>query len=92
MIRNSQELHLSTYIQLPMTEHPSRKVMNFRHLLGCDTIVHGKIVMLNISADMMYLQDTCATVRVRVPLNLSVIRPSRHPPRGFLSLIICPVP
>ena len=22
-----------------MTRHPSRKVMNFRHLLGCDTIV-----------------------------------------------------
>ena len=22
-----------------MTKHPSRKVMNFRHLLGCDTIV-----------------------------------------------------
>ena len=28
--------------------------------------------MLNISADMMYLQDTCAIVRVRAPLNLSV--------------------
>ena len=28
--------------------------------------------MLNISADMMYLQDTRATVGVRVPLNLSV--------------------
>ena len=27
-------------IQLRMTKHPSRKVMNFRHLLGCDTI-HG---------------------------------------------------
>ena len=35
----SQELHLSTGIQLRMTKHPSRKVMNFRHLLGCDTIV-----------------------------------------------------
>ena len=22
-----------------MTKHPSQKVMNFRHLLGCDTIV-----------------------------------------------------
>ena len=22
-----------------MTKHPSRKVINFRHLLGCDTIV-----------------------------------------------------
>ena len=22
-----------------MTKHPSRKVMNFRHLLSCDTIV-----------------------------------------------------
>ena len=28
--------------------------------------------MLNISAHMMYLQDTRATVRVRAPLNLSV--------------------
>ena len=27
-----------TCIQLRMTKHPSRKVMNFRHLLGCDTI------------------------------------------------------
>ena len=29
----------SLKIQLRMTKHPSRKVMNFRHLLGCDTIV-----------------------------------------------------
>ena len=36
--RKSQELHLSTCIQLRMTKHPSRKVMNFRHLLYCDTI------------------------------------------------------
>ena len=36
--RKSQELHLSTCIQLRMTKYPSRKVMNFRHLLGCDTI------------------------------------------------------
>ena len=34
----SQELHLSTCIQLRMTKHPSRKIMNSRHLLGCDTI------------------------------------------------------
>ena len=39
MLRTS--LHLSTCIQLRMTKHPSRKVMNFRHLLGCDTI--GKL-------------------------------------------------
>ena len=37
--RKSQQLHLSTCIQLRVTKHPSRKVMNFRHLLGCDTIV-----------------------------------------------------
>ena len=36
--RKSQELHLSTCIQLPITKHPSRKVMNFRHLLGRDAI------------------------------------------------------
>ena len=36
--KKSQELHLSTCIQLRLTKHPSRKVMNFRHLLGCDTI------------------------------------------------------
>ena len=29
---------LSTCIQLRMIKHPSRKVMNFRHLLSCDTI------------------------------------------------------
>ena len=34
----SQELHLNTSIQLHMTKYPSRKIMNFRHLLGCDTI------------------------------------------------------
>ena len=34
--------------------------------------------MLNISADMMYLQDTCATVRFRAPLNLSVDTTDRH--------------
>ena len=39
--RMSQELHLSTCIQLRMTKHPSRKVMNFRHLLGCDTIAYA---------------------------------------------------
>ena len=37
--RKSQELHLRICIQLRMTKHPSRKVVNFRHLLGCDTIV-----------------------------------------------------
>ena len=35
--RKSQQLHLSTCIQSRMTKHPSQKVMNFRHLLGCDT-------------------------------------------------------
>ena len=39
VIEKSQEFHLSTCIQLRMTKHPSRKVMNFRDLLGCDTIV-----------------------------------------------------
>ena len=37
--RKSQQLHLSTCIHLRMTKYPSRKVMNFRHLLCCDTIV-----------------------------------------------------
>ena len=32
-----ESVHLSICIQLHMTKHPSRKVMNFRHLLGCDT-------------------------------------------------------
>ena len=27
-----------------MTKHPSRKVMNFRHLLGCDTIADANIL------------------------------------------------
>ena len=34
-----KELHLNTCIQLHMTKHPFQKVMNFRHLLGCDTII-----------------------------------------------------
>ena len=37
--KKSQELHLSTCIQLRVLKHPSRKVINFRHLLSCDTIV-----------------------------------------------------
>ena len=37
----SQELHLSTCIQLRMTKNPFRKVTNFRHLLGCDTVAVG---------------------------------------------------
>ena len=41
--RKSLEVHLRTCIQLRMTKHPSRKVMNFRHLLGCDTIDNGVI-------------------------------------------------
>ena len=38
----SLEAHLSTCIQLHMTKHPSRKVMDFRHLLGCDTIAQNQ--------------------------------------------------
>ena len=37
-----KELHSSTCIQLRTTKHSSRKVMNFRHLLGCDTIVNSE--------------------------------------------------
>ena len=36
--KKSQEFHLSTCIQLRVLKHPSRKVINFRHLLSCDTI------------------------------------------------------
>ena len=32
------EFHLSTCIQLCMTKYPSQKVVNLRHLPGCDTI------------------------------------------------------
>ena len=37
MVIKSQELHLSTCIELRVLKHPSRKVINFRHLLSCDT-------------------------------------------------------
>ena len=37
--KKSQELHLSTCIQLRVLKRLSRKVINFRHLLSCDTIV-----------------------------------------------------
>ena len=30
---------LSSCIQLRLMKHPSQKVMNFRHLFSCDTIV-----------------------------------------------------
>ena len=36
--KRSPERHFSTCIQLLITKHPSRKVLSFRHLLGCDTI------------------------------------------------------
>ena len=36
--KRSQELHLSTCIQLRALKHPSSKVINFRHLLSCDTM------------------------------------------------------
>ena len=35
----SQEHHLSTCIQVLIIKHATLKVENFRHLLGCDTIV-----------------------------------------------------
>ena len=47
--RKSQELHLSTCIQLRMTKHPSRKVMNVRHLLGCDTIVALLVLEIKVA-------------------------------------------
>ena len=54
MVIESQELHLSTCIHLRETKHPSRKVVNFRHLLGCDTIVtadekHKKRMVIDYS-------------------------------------------
>ena len=48
VVRKSQELRLSTYIQLGMTKHPSRKVLNFRHLLGCDTMVGSIKALIRI--------------------------------------------
>ena len=38
VIESLKKLHLRTCIELRITKHPSRKVMNFRHLLSCDTI------------------------------------------------------
>ena len=38
MVIKSQELHLSISIQLHVLKHPSRKVIDFRHLLSCETI------------------------------------------------------
>ena len=40
MVRESLK---STCIQLRMIKHPSRKVMNFRHLLGCNTVEGERI-------------------------------------------------
>ena len=36
--KKSQEPHFKYLYSTWMTRHPSREVMNFRHLLGCDTI------------------------------------------------------
>ena len=62
--RKSKELQLSTCTQLRMTEHPSRKVMNFRHLLGCDTI--GKQNMpLNKICPILNLNIEAVNISVR---------------------------
>ena len=39
MVIKSLALQLNTCIQLRVLKHPSRKVINFRHLLSCDAIV-----------------------------------------------------
>ena len=41
----SQELHLIACIHLRMTEHPSPRAINLRHLLGCDTIEAVKMFL-----------------------------------------------
>ena len=51
--RKSQELHLSTCIQLRMTKHSSRKVTNFRHLLSCDT-TDARILALHTGRVLNY--------------------------------------
>ena len=43
VVKKSQELHLSTCIQLRVLKHPSRKVINFRHLLSCDALACWKV-------------------------------------------------
>ena len=60
--KKSQKLHLSTCIQLRMTKHPSRKVMNFRHSLGCDTIDYSvnvlaeyQLVNLKIECEELFI-------------------------------------
>ena len=57
VIRKSQELHLSTCIQLRMTKHPSGKVMNFRHSLGCDTIVNIFLTNTDIAETKVSLES-----------------------------------
>ena len=44
------------YLQsLRITKHPSRKVMNFRHLLSCDTIETNKQPLrFNFGEDLSY--------------------------------------
>ena len=38
VIESLKSFTLRTCIQLRMTKHPSRKGMNFRHLLSCDAV------------------------------------------------------
>ena len=64
VIRKSQELDLSTCIQLRMIKRPSRKVMNFRHLLGCDTIEGtGLEIALLMSNLLKYANDLNAVLK-----------------------------
>ena len=55
-----------------MTKHPSRKVLNFRHLLGCDTIGYGTAAA-ELTENLWYL---CT-----VPINVYVASPDPDPNR-----------
>ena len=62
VIESVKELHLSTYIQLRMTKHPSRKVTNFRHLLSCGTIERQGKLLFKIN----YAFDKDQTTRFKI--------------------------
>ena len=54
VIENCKELHLNTCILLRITKHPSRKVLNFRHLLSCDTIGPKKLWLYRNDSDICH--------------------------------------
>ena len=79
-----------------MTKHPSRKVMNFRHLLGCDTIgaTTNRFQILQVTSSchqspLVAINSWAATSHYRHEYFLSgVVTSSYQSPHDVLALML----